>query len=33
MRETLPSAIEDYEQIPFQEFAQKAYLNYSCMLF
>jgi topoisomerase IV subunit A len=29
MRETLPSAIEDYEQIPFQEFAQKAYLNYS----
>ncbi|MBT3177444.1 MAG: DNA topoisomerase IV subunit A [Desulfobacula sp.] len=29
MRETLPSAIEDYEQIPFQEFTQKAYLNYS----
>ena len=29
MKETLPSAIEDYEQIPFQEFTQKAYLNYS----
>jgi topoisomerase-4 subunit A len=29
MKETLPSAIEDYEQIPFQDFAQKAYLNYS----
>ncbi len=29
MKETLPSAIEDYEKIPFQEFAQKAYLNYS----
>ncbi len=29
MRETLPSAVEDYEQIPFQDFAEKAYLNYS----
>lgn len=29
MKETLPSAIEDYETIPFQEFTQKAYLNYS----
>ena len=29
MKETLPSAIEDYEKIPFQEFTQKAYLNYS----
>ncbi|MBU1582098.1 MAG: DNA topoisomerase IV subunit A, partial [Proteobacteria bacterium] len=29
MKETLPSAIEDYEKIPFQDFAQKAYLNYS----
>lgn len=29
MKETLPSAIEDFEKIPFQEFAQKAYLNYS----
>ena len=29
MKEILPSAIEDYEKIPFQDFAQKAYLNYS----
>lgn len=29
MKETLPSAIEDYEVLPFQDFAQKAYLNYS----
>jgi topoisomerase-4 subunit A len=29
MKETLPSAIEDCEIIPFQEFTQKAYLNYS----
>ncbi len=29
MKEILPSAIEDYEKIPFQEFATKAYLNYS----
>ena len=29
MKETLPSAIEDYEKIPFQDFTQKAYLNYS----
>ena len=29
MKETLPSDIEDYEKIPFQEFAEKAYLNYS----
>ena len=29
MKETLPSEIEDYEKIPFQEFAEKAYLNYS----
>lgn len=29
MKETLPSAIEDYEKIPFQEFTRKAYLNYS----
>nr|MDA3787320.1 DNA topoisomerase IV subunit A [Desulfobacula sp.] len=29
MKETLPSAIEDYEKIPFQEFTKKAYLNYS----
>ncbi len=29
MKEILPSKIEDYETIPFQEFAQKAYLNYS----
>lgn len=29
MKETLPSVIEDYEKIPFQEFTQKAYLNYS----
>ena len=29
MKETLPSAIEDYEQIPFQDFTEKSYLNYS----
>ena len=29
MKELLPSAIEDYEKIPFQDFAAKAYLNYS----
>jgi len=29
MKETLPSEIEDYEKIPFQDFAEKAYLNYS----
>ncbi|NOX35837.1 MAG: DNA topoisomerase IV subunit A [Deltaproteobacteria bacterium] len=29
MKETLPSSIEDCEKIPFQEFARKAYLNYS----
>ncbi|MFH2058596.1 MAG: DNA topoisomerase IV subunit A [Pseudomonadota bacterium] len=29
MKETLPSAIEDYERIPFQDFAEKSYLNYS----
>jgi len=29
MKETLSTAIEDYERIPFQDFAQKAYLNYS----
>ena len=29
MKELLPSAIEDHETMPFQEFAQKAYLNYS----
>jgi len=29
MKETLPSDIGDYEQIPFQDFAEKAYLNYS----
>lgn len=29
MKETLPSKIEDYEKIPFQDFAEKAYLNYS----
>lgn len=29
MKETLPSAVEDYEKIPFQEFTRKAYLNYS----
>lgn len=29
MKETLPSAIEDFEKIPFQDFAEKAYLNYS----
>ncbi len=29
MKETLPSVIEEYEKIPFQEFTRKAYLNYS----
>lgn len=29
MKDTLPSAIDDYEKIPFQDFAEKAYLNYS----
>jgi len=29
MKEILPSAIEDYEKIPFQDFTEKAYLNYS----
>lgn len=29
MKETLPSAIEDYEKMPFEDFTQKAYLNYS----
>ncbi len=29
MKDTLPSAIADYERIPFEEFTQKAYLNYS----
>jgi len=29
MTETLPSAVEEYEKIPFQEFTQNAYLNYS----
>lgn len=29
MKETLPSDIGDYEKIPFQDFAEKAYLNYS----
>ncbi len=29
MKELLPSTIEDYEKIPFQDFATKAYLNYS----
>ncbi|WP_299981169.1 DNA topoisomerase IV subunit A [Desulfobacula sp.] len=29
MKETLSSEIEDYEKIPFQDFAEKAYLNYS----
>ncbi|MCD4677214.1 MAG: DNA topoisomerase IV subunit A, partial [Desulfobacula sp.] len=29
MKETLPSEIQDYEKIPFQDFAEKAYLNYS----
>lgn len=26
---TVPSAIDDFEQMPFQEFAEKAYLNYA----
>jgi topoisomerase IV subunit A len=29
MKEQLPSVMEEYEQIAFQEFARKAYLNYS----
>ncbi|MBU8911334.1 MAG: DNA topoisomerase IV subunit A [Desulfobacterales bacterium] len=29
MKETLSLEIEDYEKIPFQDFAEKAYLNYS----
>ncbi|MCD4719879.1 MAG: DNA topoisomerase IV subunit A, partial [Desulfobacula sp.] len=29
MKETLPSEIENYEKIPFQDFAEKAYLNYA----
>lgn len=29
MTDLLPSAIEDHEQLPFQDFARKAYLNYS----
>jgi topoisomerase IV subunit A len=29
MKELLPSAMEECEQVPFQEFARKAYLNYS----
>lgn len=29
MKDTLPSIIEDYEKIPFQDFTRKAYLNYS----
>ena len=32
MKKTLvsaPSAIEDYEKMPFQDFTEKAYLNYS----
>ena len=29
MKETIPAQIEDYEKIPFQDFAEKAYLNYS----
>lgn len=29
MKETLPSAIADFEKIPFEDFTQKAYLNYS----
>ena len=29
MKEILPSAIEDNERLPFQDFTEKAYLNYS----
>ena len=29
MNETLPSAIEEYEKLPFEEFTRNAYLNYS----
>jgi topoisomerase-4 subunit A len=29
MNETLPSTVEAYETLPFEEFAQSAYLNYS----
>ena len=29
MNQTLPSAVEAYETLPFEEFAQNAYLNYS----
>jgi len=29
MTQTLPSVVEEYEKIPFQEFTQNAYLNYS----
>ena len=29
MKNTQPSVLEDYEKIPFQDFAKKAYLNYS----
>ncbi|WDP88591.1 MAG: DNA topoisomerase IV subunit A [Desulfobacter sp.] len=29
MTDTLPSAVEEYEKLPFQEFTQNAYLNYS----
>ncbi|WDP86261.1 MAG: DNA topoisomerase IV subunit A [Desulfobacter sp.] len=29
MTNTLPSTVEEYEKLPFQEFTQNAYLNYS----
>ena len=29
MTDTLPSTVEEYEKLPFQEFTQNAYLNYS----
>lgn len=29
MKESFPTAIEDYEKMPFEDFTQKAYLNYS----
>ncbi|MEH0021044.1 MAG: DNA topoisomerase IV subunit A [Desulfobacter sp.] len=29
MTDSLPSAVQDYETLPFQEFTQNAYLNYS----
>jgi topoisomerase-4 subunit A len=29
MKQTVSAPLEDYEKIPFQDFAQKAYLNYS----